>query len=345
MQPVFNEGASEATLYSIAGRTLSFTTAEEWTARMAETFLGGFYYMRLDDSDGAADVTCPVRFHRGHPPPIPPDFRSFAMGEGKGYTNDEEYHLVINDSRVVVGAPARPRVDVWIGETPAARHPVALVNVMSSALHFALRRCGLSQLHAAGVVEPKSGAGALVVGDSNSGKSSLTVRLALDGWSYLSDDMVLLHERGQAVEALALRRTFSVSAGSIAGCDLPRLDAALGAPAGTNPDKRRLDPELVFPGKFAESCEPAVIIFPRIAEEGHTRVEVLTRADTLLRFLKVSPWACFDADGKDYLSLIGRLVRQTRAFAVHAGRDLLDDLTLAPRLFAELIEGEYRAHS
>ncbi|MDQ3907481.1 MAG: hypothetical protein M3268_03965, partial [Acidobacteriota bacterium] len=72
--------------------------------------------------------------------------------------------------------------------------------------------------------------------------------------------------------------------------------------------------------------------------EDRTRVESLKRSDALLRFLKSSPWACFDADGRGYLRLVERLVRQTRAFALHAGRDLLDDAALAPRLLARLVE-------
>jgi hypothetical protein len=330
--------ASEALLYSIAGRTLSISTAEEDLARMAESFLGGFYYRRLDGAT-TTDVTCPIRILRGAPPPIPTGFNSFEMDLGAFHTNGEEYHLVVNDSRVVVGPPARPLIDVWVGDSALARHPVAFVNVMSSAIQFALRRCGLLQLHSAGIVEPATRSGVLIVGDSNSGKSSLTVRLARAGWSYLSDDMLLLHESGQTVLARALRRVFSVSAGSIAGCDLPRLEDALGSPVNSDPSKRSLDPSVVFPGRFNESCEPAVVIFPDIAREGHTRIESLKRSDALLRFLKVSPWACFDADGKSYLRLVERLVRQTRAFAVHAGRDLLEDVTLAPRLVAELIEG------
>jgi hypothetical protein len=226
-----------------------------------------------------------------------------------------------------------------MGDSALARHPVAFVNVMSSAIQFALRRCGLLQLHSAGVVEPATRSGVLIVGDSNSGKSSLTVRLARAGWSYLSDDMLLLHESGQTMLASALRRVFSVSAGSIAGCDLPRLEDALGSPVNSDPSKRSLDPSIVFPGRFTESCEPALVIFPKIAREAHTRVESLKRSDALLRFLKVSPWACFDADGKSYLRLIERLVRQTRAFAIHAGRDLLEDAALAPRLFTDLSKG------
>jgi hypothetical protein len=337
MAVVFQEGASAIKLYSVAGRTLSFSTAEESLARMAESFLGGFYYRPLD-CGGAPPAAFPVRIMRGDPPPIPAGFQSYEMELGAFHTDGEEHHVVMNDSRVVAHAPTRPGVDVWMGETRQARHPVAFVNALTCALQLALRRCGLMQLHSAAAVEPHTGAGVLVVGDSNSGKSSLTVRLARAGWPYLSDDMLLLHEGGGRVVARALRRVFSVSARSIAACDLPRLEEALGPPVNSDPSKRTLDPSVAFPGRFAESCEPALVVFPRIVDEDETRVESLKRSDALLRFLKASPWACFDADGRGYLRLVERLVLQTHAYALHAGRDLLDDAALAPRLLSGLVE-------
>ncbi|MCA1629225.1 MAG: hypothetical protein LC774_02430, partial [Acidobacteria bacterium] len=169
---------------------------------------------------GVAD--CDVRVTAGSPPPpIPAGYQAFETEQGVGYTNGEAYHFVVNDSRVVVSPPASRRVEVWMGDSSEARHPVALVNVFSYVMHFALRRCDLYDLHAAGAVEPRSGAGALFVGNSNSGKSSLTVRLARAGWRYLSDDMLLLHELPDGgVRARGLRRQFSVSEESLAGCPL-----------------------------------------------------------------------------------------------------------------------------
>jgi hypothetical protein len=325
-------------LYSIAGRKLSVSTAGEWPARMAESFLGGFHFQPHDDPDGQG-VVCPLHIHEGPAPGVPAGFMRYELDLGPLYTDGEEYHINVNDSRVAVGPPASPRVDVWLGDGPLSKNPFAFVNTMTCALQFALRRGGLMQLHSAGAVEPETGAGLLVVGDSNSGKSSLTIRLARAGWPYLSDDMLLLHEEPDAVAAHALRRVFSVSAGSIAGCDLPRLEEALGSSLNSDPTKRSLDPTVVFPGGFAASCVPSVVVFPRIAGAKETKVERLSRSEALLRLVKASPWACFDADGRGYMNLVGRLVRQTRAYAIEAGRDLLDDLSLAPRLFGRLVEG------
>ncbi|MDT7604120.1 MAG: hypothetical protein QOF61_2117 [Acidobacteriota bacterium] len=330
----FKEEAVRTSFYSIASRVLSVETTDEWTTRMVESFLRGFYLLPLTGSI-STDADCAVRVFGDEPPPrIPSAFRSFPMQHGVGYTDGEVYHLDVNESRIVVESPATRRVDVWMGKSRVALHPVARVNVMSYLLHFALRRCGLMDLHSAGAVEPGSGAGALFVGDSNSGKSSLTIRLARAGWSYLSDDMLLLHETPEGIRARGLRRLFSVSASALAGCDLPRLDEALGTPVNSDPDKRRLKPWVVFPRGFAESCRPEVIYFPTITGEEESRIVSLKKADVLLRLLKLYPWACFDAAGRDHLSFLEKLVRQTRGYVLRAGRDILADATLAPRLLA-----------
>jgi GTPase SAR1 family protein len=323
--------------YSIASRVLSVETAGELTARRVESFFGGFY-LEPSAAPVLREVDCTISVAVGaEPPPLPPSFHSFPMRHGAVYTDGEVYHLDVNESRVVVGSPASRSVEVWMGDSAVANHPVARVNVLSYAMHFALRRCGLADLHAAAVVEPESGAGALFVGGSNSGKSSLTIRLARAGWSYLSDDMLLLHETDEGIRARGLRRQFSVSASSLAGCDLPRLEEALGTSVASDPDKRRLEPSIVFPHARADSCRPQVIYFPTIMDESVTRIESLSRSEVLLRLLKLYPWACFDAAGRDYLRLLARLVRQARGYALLAGRDLIADASLAPRLLARHI--------
>jgi hypothetical protein len=83
---------------------------------------------------------------------------------------------------------------------------------------------------------------------------------------------------------------------------------------------------------------PRAVFFPRVTGEPTTRIERLSKSDALLRLMKVYPWALFDAEGASYRRLLERLVRQTRAYALHAGRDLLEDVTLAPRLIADQLD-------
>jgi hypothetical protein len=325
-----------AKYYSVANRVIAFEATEEWLSRSVESFLGGFYLQASPPpAHGVAD--CEVCFTTGAPPPVPDGFEAFETEQGVGYTNGETYHLVVNDSRIEVAPPAARRLTVWMGDTSEARHPVAQVNVLSYVMHFALRRCDLYDLHAAGTVEPRSGAGALFVGNSNSGKSSLTVRLARAGWSYLSDDMLLLYELAGGVRAMGLRRQFSVSEGTLAGCALPRLEEALGSPVNSDPTKRRLEPSVVFPRGFAESCRADFIFFPFVSGDATTGVSPLGKADAMVRLLQLYPWAGFDAAARTYLRFLERLLRQAQCFVLSCGRDLLADPDCAPRLLGGFI--------
>ena len=74
---------------------------------------------------------------------------------------------------------------------------------MAYAMPAALRRIDLYDLHAASLVEPRSGCCFVFPGMSDSGKTSLAIRLASSGWHYLSDDLVVISEGASGIEARA----------------------------------------------------------------------------------------------------------------------------------------------
>jgi hypothetical protein len=326
-------------LYEIGDRLLAFHFADEVAARAAEDFIGGMYFTP-SAARAARFVHCTVKIFYGDPPPLPPGCRSFEVPRGECYTNGEEHFLDIDGSRIVVYPAASRLVCVWLGTTAHARHPVAIVNTLSYVIQAALRRGGLYVLHAAGVVEPETGAGLVVVGNSNSGKSSLTIRLASAGWRYLSDDMlVIAGEAGGACEAYALRRIFSVSAESLANCQLNGLEAALGAPANSDPTKRKLEPGITFPGSFVESCRPRVLLFPTLTGEATSRVDKITPGEAMARLIRQCPWASYDTGtAREHLRVLGMLAKQSDSFTLDAGRDLIEDVSRAPKLLASCLE-------
>lgn len=324
--------------YAIGDRLLAFHFADEVAARVAEEFIGGMYFTP-SAARAARFVHCTIKIFYGDPPPLPPECHSFEVPRGQCYANGEEHFLDIDESRIAVYAAASRLVCVWLGTTAHARHPVAIVNTLSYVVQAALRRGGLYVLHAAGVVEPETGAGLVVVGNSNSGKSSLTIRLASAGWRYLSDDMLVLGEADGAVEAWALRRIFSVSATSLANCRLSGLDAALGAPANSDPTKRKLEPGITFPGSFVESCRPRVLLFPTLTGEAASRVEKISSGEAMARLIRQCPWASYDTStAREHLRVLGLLAQQSDSFLLDAGRDLIEDSSRAPQLLASCLE-------
>src|SRR5688500_1091249 len=158
--------ASITKYYTVGERLLAFQFNTEAAARVAEEFIGGMYFAPCTPR-AARFVHCTVKIYDDEPPPLPPDWESFDVPRGKCYPNGEEHYLDIDESRIAVYPAAARLVCVWLGTTAHARHPVAIINTLSYVVQSALRRSGLYVLHAAGVVEPKTGTGVVVVGNSN----------------------------------------------------------------------------------------------------------------------------------------------------------------------------------
>jgi hypothetical protein len=151
--------------------------------------------------------------------------------------------------------------------------------------------------------------------------------------------MLVLAEENGFVEAWALRRIFSVSASSLAGGNLSRLDAALGAPANSDPSKRKLEPRITFPDSFVESCRPRVLLFPTLTGEAASRIGKLGSGEAMTQLIRQCPWASYDkSTGREHLRALGLMAKQTLSYKLDAGLDLLADPTLAPRLLASCLE-------
>ena len=256
--------------YNIAGRLLRVHTLGDWETQWVAGFLNGFHLVQKFAPVDQPSITLTVR--RAPLPSVPSGLQSFAINRGHCYTDESQYFLTVDESLVHICTPAERLVEVWFGVTEQAQHPVALVNAFSYGLQAALRRAGVFDVHAAAAVEPLSQAGALFVGASGSGKTTLTLRLTESGWLYLSDDMVVLRETPTALEAEGLRRLFAVADTSVIGSSSTRLNAALGAPVASDPSKRRLEPETVFPESRAASCQPRALFFSQVVATAETRI-------------------------------------------------------------------------
>jgi hypothetical protein len=329
--------ASIEKFYTIGEHLLAFQFSDEVAARVAGEFIEGMYFTPCP-ARAARFVDCTVKIFYGDPPPLPSGCQTFEVPRGHCHAHGDEHFLDIDESRVAVYPATSRLVCVWLGTSAHARHPVAIVNTLSYAVQAALRRAGLYVLHAAGVVEPETGAGMIVVGNSNSGKSSLTIRLAGAGWRYLSDDMLVLAEEDNLIEAWALRRIFSVSEASFAGSGLGGSNAALGAPVNSDPSKRKLDPRIMFPDSFVESCRPRVLLFPNLTGETASRVEKLSSGEAMARLIRQCPWASYDGGtAREHLRALGLMAKQSISYSLAAGLDLFEDSARAPQLLASCL--------
>ena len=321
-----NERPSHASFYAVAGRFICVRADDEEAARLFRSYFAGWHVTALE---GAACAEPDVTNFAGSGavPAAPRGLETFeTAGGGVCHTDGQSYFFESNGSAVRVRAESPRRVEVWFGSSPEAREGAALARVIFDASMTALRRCGLFELHGAGLVDPETGDGFLVVGPSGSGKSTLATQLAGAGWRYLSDDSLLLDERGSHVEARALRRQFAVAEPTIAAGVLGGFEDRLSEPAPFDPLKRRFEPQEIFPERFAEVCRPAAVFFPTVTREPSSRARRLSQAETMRQLLRMCPWACYDRPAAaTHLGLLARLARQAAGFELHAGRDLLGD--------------------
>jgi hypothetical protein len=310
---VFDRPAYQA-FYTVAGRLLFIESFNPRLRNLIELLFAGWQLTPIPLAQRSPDTHLSF-FSGAKPPEIPNNLNQFEIaGGGQCYTRSGELYLALGDSLVHLRETQPVAVDVWFAELPARDDP-RLATVTSFAVCAALRRCGMFDLHSAGVVEPRSEHGVLIVGPSGSGKSTLALQLALAGWSYLSDDELLLSLVDEQAEVRGFRSFFAVSNG-----------AEL---------KHCFEPEVAFGSKRASHALPGLVLFTRLNGESESTVHKLTQAETMARLIRACPWATYDTSiASANLEVLSALARQTNAYELRAGRDLLQ-----PGYAAEFLSG------
>jgi hypothetical protein len=322
--------------YSVADRIICFQGVDEPALDLVHNFLSGYYFTPVDSSGVRNQPVHLIEIHKSAPPAVPSKNLGFEIEDGYCYPGHEQVVLVVNGSTIVVSAPALNRTDVWLSDTTAARHPLALNNVILYAVQAALRRGGMYQFHAGCVLPPDATHGILLVGDSGCGKSTLTATLILNGWRFVSDDNLLLRDKPSGVVAWALRRYFTFDESTLDACKLRQFPDAIGSRVPGDRDKVRFYARRAFPDSFVETCVPGVILFPAIGAELQTRIEPLKPGDALARLLRQCPWAtCDTAAAPDHVQALTNLVTQTRNYSVIAGQDVFDSPSSIPSLISQ----------
>lgn len=318
---VFDRPASRSS-YTVAGRFLFIEAVDLRLAQLVQQLFAGWQLTPISPPPREAEIE--IKFFGDDPgPTIPSHLDQFDIAEGgRCYTEANAYYLQFDNSLMRLRHDVPVRVDVWFQQLPQIAD-AEFARVTSFAVCAALRRFGLFDLHGAGVVEPESGAGVLIVGPSGSGKSTLTVQLATAGWRYLSDDEVLLSVNGGAVEARGFRSFFAMR------------DIAAPVRFGF---KNVFEPAGVFSSERASEAVPRWILFTSISGTEQTRLVELTQAETMMRLIRACPWATYDTTvAGAHLELLSRLARQVKAFDLAAGTDLLQ-----PNRAADLLNQQLR---
>jgi hypothetical protein len=213
---------------------------------------------------------------------------------------------------------------------PEAMHS----DIRMSFLHFALvellKQHGLYTIHAAAM--EKGGRGVLISGASGRGKTTCCVSLLRAGYRCLSDDHPLLRETADGFEVLSFPVKIDVTEQTVQFFEELRQ-----ANGKLHPGVRKqyFYAEELFPDSEADSCRPAVILFPRVVDAPTSHLEPLPRGRALEELMRQGMLVLDREVARRQFHSFSRLIAQTPCYRLHFGEDFL----ALPQLVGRLLDG------
>lgn len=190
-------------------------------------------------------------------------------------------------------------------------------DVTFTSLAPVLRRRGYFLVHA--FAARKNGRCALIIGTTNSGKTTTGLNLLLNGWQLMANDIVLLQQRERVVYALPTPGIVNIRPRTL---DLlPGLRPLLSDKHPIYGQYNIIGEELVN-GRWGEPCPVTHIYFPYIEQREQSTLHHRNRAVALAHLMAESMDRWDEETLQDHINLLQRLVRQVQAYEIHLGQDM-----------------------
>lgn len=313
-----NEGVN---FYSLYGLTIEVRWEGEGIEDELGQFFSSFPFDGLRFLDNAADITLyfletDIPLNIPHSKSAPLSFYGLSIFDMGG-------SVYISDG--LSGFHAQPQAgigQVTLYGRGKESHRVSKHNLFLVGLFHLLPYQNLYHLHAAGLVRGETGY--LFIGESGSGKSSLSLSLVRQGWRYLSDDVLLFRPSMNGVEALSFRKRFFLD--PALSRHYHEISAHLEETSYGGDTKQLFDVESVYPDQFSPNCFPRVLIFTRIVPHAESALVPIDRASVLVRLMQQSATLFFNRQVvKAHAEALKRLLYQTTHYQLFAGVDLRED--------------------
>jgi hypothetical protein len=323
--------------YQIADRFISVDSPDKPAAQSVDRFITELRAARVVRHDGPE---AKLTLRRGSSPLASNVRRCFtsveAATEVAYYSGDSAYIITLGDS--TVSADDSVAVEINLAADLDCQS-FLFQRVFIHGFATSLRRVGAFELHCAAVVAPGASQATLIVGSSGSGKSTLALQLAATGWDFSTDDVALLTQTENGVEAHGLRRHFAVTRETIANSSLDRFGAEV-LKTGAVDDKYPVKPESWFPARHIQKCRPRSLVFSERSGVQQSQARRLNKAEVMQRLLRMCPWICMDLPiAPAYLQLLDSLSRQCAGFELKAGTDLLGNEDYVSDFLGSLVDG------
>ena len=195
----------------------------------------------------------------------------------------------------------------------------ALKQVIISGLMGLLRGSGLYPLHACGVTRGRHKL--LILGNSGSGKSTVTLSLILSGWNFLSDDLLLLQEKKQGTLALCAETYLTFNPDLFERAGYAVNGTGLFTPLAGK--EKIIDLGCAYPRQSIGSFYPNNIVFLDITKNKKSRITPITGRLALFKLINQSVTIMLgDSFAQKNLDALNRLTKQSACFQLSLGRDL-----------------------
>jgi hypothetical protein len=229
--------------------------------------------------------------------------------------------FIQNDDRTMTASLDLDRRVAHVVAAAQDVEPRDMTSVLTLAAALLLLRDRRTPIHAGAVAPAASSSVWLLLGDSHSGKSTTTANLVKAGWSYLSDDYVVLSGKGGLIMVEGWPEDFHVDEGWSRGestgirATLPESSLPRGARTGSG----------VLGGLF----------FTRIEASEPTRLTPISSASALERLIRQTPWLMADpTSAPGLLDLLGA-ASSLPAGEIRLGLDTYRDAELLSQIVSE----------
>ena len=210
-------------------------------------------------------------------------------------------------------------------ESPKSKQDFLMLSLL-----WLLRKHDLYGLHANGL--DKDGSGALFIGGTGSGKSTIALSLIRQGWDYLSDDAILIRDSANEVEAVAFQRGFFFD--PYIANHYPELNKTM--ETSSNGQKRFMDINTIYPDRFLPKCIPKALIFSKIVPQDKSCLIPIDRTKAMILLIENSGGIMVEKEMVvKQIEVLKHLTYQSNSYQLLAGHDLYEE----PEKISEVMSG------